>query len=227
MLHIHSTSFAASVATMHICPSAGKHNNGLQLPRPPNSSSTHDSHITTCRASGVQAMTMGSITVSVKDNRSVLATVGKLVVHGSLRTDCSVPMHTMHQASATYIIKRPGNQPLVSRWVAGRVLSSDAELFAIRSAVVRATMLDNCNHIIVFTDSLTSARRPVDPSVHSGQAHSLTVCRTLNEWLAASADNHIEFIQTPSKLEWDIHHEAHLHACSLPPIPLGRRPIAS
>jgi hypothetical protein len=28
---------------------------------------------------------MGSITVSVKDNRSVLATVGKLVVHGSLQ----------------------------------------------------------------------------------------------------------------------------------------------
>jgi hypothetical protein len=70
----------------------------------------------------------------------------------------------MHQALAAYVIKQPGNQPLVSGWVAGRVLSSDAELFAIRSAVVRATMLDNCDHIIVFTDSLTAAWRAVDLS---------------------------------------------------------------
>jgi hypothetical protein len=131
-------------------------------------------------------------------------------------TDCSVPMCTMHQASAAYVIKQPGNQPLVSGWVAERVLSLDAELFAIRSAVVRATTLNNCGHIIVFTNSLTSARRAVDP-----------YARALNKWLAASADNHIEFIQAPSKLEWGIHHEAHLHARSLPPIPSGRRPATS
>jgi hypothetical protein len=100
-------------------------------------------------------------------------------------TDCSVPMHTMHQASAAYVIKQSGNQPLISGWVAGSILPLDAELFAIRSAVVQATMLNNCDHIIVFMDSLTSARRAVDPSVHSGQAHSLAVCRALNKWLAA------------------------------------------
>jgi hypothetical protein len=138
--------------------------------------------------------------------------------------DCSVPMHTMHQAWAAYVIKQPGNQPLVSGWVAGRVLSLDAELFAIRSAVVQATMLNNCNHIIVFIDSLTSAQRAMDPSVHSGQALSLAICKAVNEWLAVSAVNHIEFIQAPSKLKWGIHHEAHLYAHSLLPIPSGKRP---
>jgi hypothetical protein len=85
--------------------------------------------------------------------------------------------------------------------VAGRVLSSDVELLGKRSAVVQATMLDNCDHIIVFTDSLSFAQRAMDPSVHSEQAHSLAVCRAFNKWLAASADNHIQFIQAPSKLE--------------------------
>jgi hypothetical protein len=109
-------------------------------------------------------------------------------------TDCSVPMHTMHQALAAYVIKQPGKHPLVSGWMVGKVLSSDAKLFAIRSAVVQATMLNNCDHIIVLMDSLTSAWKAVDSSVHFGQAHSLAICKALNKWLAASADNCIEFV---------------------------------
>ncbi|RXW14774.1 hypothetical protein EST38_g11077 [Candolleomyces aberdarensis] len=47
-------------------------------------------------------------------------------------------------------------------------------------------------------------------SVHSGQAHSLAVCKALSEWFSGGRDRLLEFIGTPSKLKWGIHHQAHV-----------------
>ncbi|RXW14339.1 hypothetical protein EST38_g11512 [Candolleomyces aberdarensis] len=142
-------------------------------------------------------------------------------------TDCSVPKRTAHQATASFVIDQAHKAPITSTWVAGRVLSACAELFAIRSAIVRATLLEDCDHIIVFTDSMAAARRAVDPSVHSGQAHSLAVCKTLSEWFADKASRSLEFIETPSKLKWGLQQQAHSAARSLPPVSSGRRPATS
>ena len=130
--------------------------------------------------------------------------------------DGSVPLRTAHQATASYVIEQAGKNQLTSTWVSGRVLSTDAELFAIRMAVGRAVTLRDCQHILVFTDSMASARRAVDPSVHSRQAHSLAVCKALAQWFALSESHRVEFIATPSKLEWGIQHAAHRGARSLP-----------
>ncbi|CAA7263691.1 unnamed protein product [Cyclocybe aegerita] len=59
--------------------------------------------------------------------------------------------------------------------------------------------------IMVFTDSMGSAHRVVDPSVHSGQAFSLSVCRALQEWFEADDLRRITFVYVPSALRWDIH----------------------
>jgi len=55
----------------------------------------------------------------------------------------------------------------------------------------------------------------VDPSLHSGQGHSLAVCQTLAAWLAEDSSCTIIFIQVPSKLKWSIHKEAHDYAKGL------------
>ena len=83
-----------------------------------------------------------------------------------------------------------------------------------------------CNHLIIFTDSPTTAARAVNPAVHSGQGHSLAVCKDLKRWLAVRGDRKITFVQVPSAAEWGIHKEAHDFACSLPPVP-GLRPETS
>ncbi|RXW14341.1 hypothetical protein EST38_g11516 [Candolleomyces aberdarensis] len=103
-------------------------------------------------------------------------------------TDCSVPKRAAHQATASFIMNRAGHEPTASTWVTGRVLSACAELFVIWSAVVRAVMLEGCECIIIFTDSMAAARRSVDPSVHSGQAHSLAVCKALSRWFSGGGD---------------------------------------
>ncbi|TEB20246.1 hypothetical protein FA13DRAFT_1801164 [Coprinellus micaceus] len=71
------------------------------------------------------------------------------------------------------------------------------------------------------------AKRAVDPSVHSGQAHSLAVCQTLSAWLSGHPERKVLFVETPSKLKRGIQHKAHLEACGLPPVPHGATPITS
>jgi hypothetical protein len=142
-------------------------------------------------------------------------------------TDASVPKTTRHHATAAFVFEGLVDMQGSSIMMAGRVLASDAELFAIRAAVCKATGFVNCDRIVLFTDSIGMAKRAVDPSIHSGQAHSLAVCKALNTWLSVSPDRRVDFIETPSKLKWGIQHAAHLRARSLPPVLAGARPDTS
>ncbi|KAK1219569.1 hypothetical protein PQX77_017702 [Marasmius sp. AFHP31] len=110
----------------------------------------------------------------------------------------------------------------------GRVLAPCAELAVIHFAVTRVISgaeLYKC--IIVFTDSIALAERAVDPSLHSGQAHSLAVCKALNEWLFDDDDQEIKFVEVPSSAKWSVHHSAHLFVRGLPPIGTGSAPQTS
>ncbi|TEB20215.1 hypothetical protein FA13DRAFT_1801198 [Coprinellus micaceus] len=120
-----------------------------------------------------------------------------------LGVDASVPKITRHQATAAFVYEGLGNVTGSAVRMAGRVLSSDAELFAIRSAVSKATAMEGCERIVIFTHSLAMARRVVDPA------------------------RRINFVETPSKLKWGLQHRAHERARSLPPVPAGARPATS
>jgi len=123
--------------------------------------------------------------------------------------DASLPDNAQHQAVLAAIVYQELEEFNRVHHIAGRVTAPDAELFAIRSAITLATQQDNCEKIYIFTDSITLARRAVDPSLHSGQGHSLAVCQTLAAWFAEDPSCTITFVQVPSKLEWSIHKEAH------------------
>jgi len=89
----------------------------------------------------------------------------------------AIPPRNMQAISAAHFW-RLCYQVLSSKAPAGRTTAPDAELFAIRLGVSKATSMDiEC--IILITDSLDSVRRSVDSSVHSGQVHSLAVCSAL------------------------------------------------
>jgi len=142
-------------------------------------------------------------------------------------TDASVPLTTRAQAASAAIGTRAGTEIFRSRWMAGKVLSADAELFAIRIAVVQAVSQPNCSRIVLFTDSMASADKATNPSPHSGQGHSLAVCRALAAWFEGHSDRKIMFVQVPSILKWGIHQKAHDFVRDLPAVPTGRRPATS
>jgi len=95
-----------------------------------------------------------------------------------------------------------------ARYIAGRVTAPDTELYAIRAVIVKACSLPDVNNITLFTDSIASVRRAVNPSVHSGQGHSLAVCRAREQWFA-NGGRSVTFVMVHSRFEWGPHHEAH------------------
>ncbi|CAA7259601.1 unnamed protein product [Cyclocybe aegerita] len=124
-------------------------------------------------------------------------------------TDGSVPQSNQYQATSVAIIYKGHHKLERTCYVSGRVTALDAELNAIACAVRLAVKQANCQHIMVFIDSMGSVHKAVDPSVHSGQAFSLSVCHALQEWFKADNLRCITFVYIPSTLRWDIHGEAH------------------
>ncbi|CAA7263688.1 unnamed protein product [Cyclocybe aegerita] len=110
-------------------------------------------------------------------------------------TDGSVPQSNQYQVASAAIIYKGHRKLERTRYVSGRVTAPDVELNAILCAVRLAVKQANCQHIMVFTDSMGSAHKAVDPSVHSGQAFSLSVCRALQEWFKADDLCRITFVQ--------------------------------
>ncbi|KAK1218760.1 hypothetical protein PQX77_018535, partial [Marasmius sp. AFHP31] len=143
-------------------------------------------------------------------------------------TDASVPPSARHQSVAGFEAYVGGERVFGSRFASGRVLAPCAELVAIRFAVTWVTSgAEPYKCITVFTDSIAAAERAVDPSLHSGQAHSLAVCKALNEWLLGDDDREIKFVEVPSSAKWSVHHSAHLFVRGLPPVGAGSAPQTS
>jgi len=105
----------------------------------------------------------------------------------------------MQAVSAAYLWNL-GQQVSSFKALAGRTTALDAELFAIRLSIAKATsMAIEC--IILITDLLESARQAVDPSVHPGQAHSLAVCSALRLFFSQGYGYRIDFWNCPSRAE--------------------------
>ncbi|KAK1215529.1 hypothetical protein PQX77_021860 [Marasmius sp. AFHP31] len=143
-------------------------------------------------------------------------------------TDASVPSSSRHQSVAGFEAYVGGERVFGSRFASGRVLAPCVELVAICFVVTRITSgAEPYKRITVFTDSIASAERAVDPSLHSGQSHSLAVCKALNEWLLEDHVREIKFVEVPSSAKWSVHHSAHLFVGGLPPIGAGSAPQTS
>ncbi|KXN90360.1 hypothetical protein AN958_04311 [Leucoagaricus sp. SymC.cos] len=99
-----------------------------------------------------------------------------------------------------------------SRQAAGRVTAPDVELHAIQMGVFAACAQEGACHVVLFTNHLALARQAVDPSVGSGQAQALLICRRLQKWLGEDLSHTFAFIQVCSSLEWPLHHVVHCFA---------------
>jgi hypothetical protein len=109
----------------------------------------------------------------------------QLMDHVSVFSDASSTKKDRLQAVSVAFIERHGSDLVRIKHSAGRATAPNAELFAIRLGLLRCLQLEDVETILVFTDSVASARAAVDPSTHSGQSHSLAVIRALIPWLEA------------------------------------------
>ncbi|KAK1222603.1 hypothetical protein PQX77_014538 [Marasmius sp. AFHP31] len=120
-------------------------------------------------------------------------------------TDASVPPSSQHQSVAGFEAYVGGERVFGSGFASGHVLAPCAELVAIRFAVTQITSgAEPYKHITIFTDSIASAERAVDPSLHLGQAHSLAMCKALNEWFLGYDDQEIVESRLPDTSEYGL-----------------------
>jgi len=77
-------------------------------------------------------------------------------------------------------------------------VSSEAETFAIRSGISKATALEGINQIIVTTDSIQCAQKLFDTSNHSLQGHTIAMSHCLRAFSSKDFANSIQFWGCPS-----------------------------
>ncbi|KAF9267272.1 hypothetical protein L218DRAFT_996150 [Marasmius fiardii PR-910] len=77
----------------------------------------------------------------------------------SVATDTTVPSTSRHQAVSGYGMYIGGRLRHQARFASGRVTALDAELTAIRFGLeYLITRKFECNHIVLFTDSIAAAK---------------------------------------------------------------------
>ena len=80
------------------------------------------------------------------------------------------------------------------------VMSSKAELFAIRCGINQTLNQDGISKIIVVTDSIHVVKKIFDLSSHPLQIHSVTILAKLRQFFLQHHNNSIEFWECPSHL---------------------------
>jgi hypothetical protein len=138
----------------------------------------------------------------------------QLIDHVSVFSDASSTKKDCLQAASAAFIEHHGLDLVQIKCPTSRATAPDAELFAICLGLLKCLRLENIETILVFTDSIASARTVVDPSTYLGQLHSLAVIRALIPWLEVNPLCKVQFWYVPSQARWDNHGEVHKYVTS-------------
>jgi len=94
-----------------------------------------------------------------------------------------------------YTYPNPNPSPSLSTHLSYNIMTTEAELFAIRYGINQATCVNNIN---VITDSIYTAERIFDLSLHSYQIHVSSISSKLREFFTKDHNDSIEFWDYPS-----------------------------
>ena len=84
------------------------------------------------------------------------------------------------------------------------IISTEAELFALRCGINQVIQISGSSCIIVITDILHAVQKIVDLSMHSYQLQSIVISKDLQEFFNNHLDNSIEFWDCPSDKKWHL-----------------------
>ena len=82
------------------------------------------------------------------------------------------------------------------------VTTTEAELFAIYCGINQVVANSDVNYIVIITNSLHTAKRIFDSSVHLYQIHLAVISQKLREFFSKNSCNYIKFWDCPSKQKW-------------------------
>ena len=110
--------------------------------------------------------------------------------HVLIITDASVKNNIATSILHTHIHNRPITKTLHH---AVNVMSTEAELFAIRCGINQATNHNDISKIIIVTNSIHAARKIFNLLSHPYQIHIATILNELHTFFSHHQENSIEF----------------------------------
>ena len=85
------------------------------------------------------------------------------------------------------------------------IISTEAELFAIRCDINQAVNIPGISKIVVITDFVHVAKRIFDSSLHLFQIHSVSISKEFRKFFLLSTNNSITFWECPSWCNWSLY----------------------
>ena len=118
--------------------------------------------------------------------------------HTLMITDTSIKNNVTTFIAHIYICKKDVIKMI---YHTVNVLSSEAELFAIRCSINQATNVPGILKIVVITDLLHAAWRIFNSSLHLYQIHIASISNKLRRFFINNNNNSIKFWECPSHCE--------------------------
>jgi len=84
-------------------------------------------------------------------------------------------------------------------------LSIEAEPFAIRCSISRASKIQGITYIVVIIDAIHVTKHIFDTSIHSYQLHTIAISSNLRKFFNRNDKNLIFFWDCPSNNKWPPH----------------------
>jgi len=112
-----------------------------------------------------------------------------VVIDVSIKNDIATFISHMHIANSS-LIKTLHHTTFV--------MSTKAELFAIRCSINQASNKENVSKIIVITNSIHVAKKIFDSSLHPFQVHAVAILSDFCQFFTNNQNNLIEFWEYPS-----------------------------
>jgi len=100
------------------------------------------------------------------------------------------------------------------------IMSTKAELIAIRCGINQATSIDNISKIIIVMDSIHTVKKIFNLSSHPFQKHAVSILKELCSFFYRHPENHIKFWECSSYCNWHLHKVVNIETKSLRPTPI-------
>lgn len=85
------------------------------------------------------------------------------------------------------------------------IMSTEAELFALRCEINQVVQIPSSSYIIVITVALHMVQNFFDSSIHLYQLQTIVISKDLQNFFNVKLENFIEFWDYPSNKNWYLH----------------------
>ena len=159
-----------------------------------------------------------------KNNKKRYQQLNKLTLQSSssphtaiIITDASIKKDIATSISHMHIHNHPLTKTV---YHAAYIMSTEAELFAIRCGINQAYSKENISKIVVITDSIYAAKKIFDSKPYPYQLHTIAILQELCWFFAKDQNNSIKFWECPSYLKWRLHQAVDKDSKSFNPQPI-------